>query len=124
MTSTVSSLQQRLFHADSCYRRPHSLDFLPGASADNPLLAISTKNLIVLTYRILLSHLRVEAQNLSLVTPSVETKGRLSLLIDNIASRLSVVESHVRSVFVSLSSQLPATYVYDFGVHCCPHCCS
>jgi hypothetical protein len=98
MTPTVFSLQERLFHADLCYRRRHSLDFLPGASADNPLLAISTKNLIALTYRILISRLRVEAQNLSLVTPSVEAKGRLLLLIDNLTSRLSMVENHVRSV--------------------------
>jgi hypothetical protein len=101
MAPTLTSLQERLFYADSCYRRPHDLDFSPGATMDNPLLAISTKNLIVLSYRILLSHLRIEAQNLSPTLVSAEAKARLLLLIDNITSRLAVIDHHIRSIFVS-----------------------
>lgn len=101
MTSSLSSLQASLHYADSCYRRPQDLEFHHGTSLPDPKLTVSTKNLLVLTYRIWLAHLHNETQSLLLTVFNGESKARLAHFKESIASRRLVVDGHVRKIFMS-----------------------
>ena len=96
----LSSLQCRLTFLES-FRAPLHADFLPEATADIPALAIMPNNAGIVSYRILLHHLRAEAEKLSQVSAYVSL---------NTAIRIARFQASLCSKFMALNTIINDLY--------------
>jgi hypothetical protein len=81
MAHNLLLLQQQLNHLEASYRPPSQLDFVSGATVDNPELAITPRTIGVLSYRILLAHLSSEADQLVLSSAYVDFQTAIQMAL-------------------------------------------
>lgn len=98
MSLTLQSLLDRLSIADRCYRRPSGLDFEPGSTVQQFRLLCTGRNAIVLTYQMILRQIREDAERLRSSASTTNTHIRIANLLATVASRLLVVDEHIRTL--------------------------
>jgi hypothetical protein len=118
MTETLQRLQDCLSAVDRCYCCPRSLDFLPHASAEHPLLATTLWNAVLLTYQATLRSLKIDTGRLATSTRHWPLRWclRVALLQANMATRLMILD-HIVSAFSHSMSFFHYFRGLNMGIH-------